>query len=39
MSLRGEINKVSGDIRRSIQQISQQGIIENGGGLRGTKKS
>lgn len=38
MSLRGEINKVSGDIRRSIQQISQQGIIENGGGLRGTKK-
>lgn len=38
MSLRGNINKVSGDIRRSISQIARFGLTEADGCTYGTKK-
>lgn len=38
MSLRGEINKVSGDIRRSVERMSRTGVTGIDGSVRGTKK-
>lgn len=38
MSLKGEINKVSGDVFRSISQIARNGMIGMDGAVRGTKK-
>ena len=38
MSLRGEVNKYAGDIRRSIGQIAHKGIMGIDGALHGTKK-
>lgn len=38
MSLKGEINKYSGDIRRTIEQMAHQGMTEPDGAVRGTKK-
>ena len=38
MSLQGEINRYSGDIRRAINRLSAQGIVGIDGNVRGTKK-
>lgn len=38
MSLKGEINKYSGDVRRSIGQMARQGMTGPDGAVRGTKK-
>lgn len=38
MSLRGEINKHSGDIRRYVQTLARQGMTGFDGSVRGTKK-
>lgn len=38
MSLKGEINKYSGDVRRSIGQIARRGMTGIDGAVRGTKK-
>lgn len=38
MSLSGEINKISGDVRRAINHIARQGMVELDGVPRGTKK-
>lgn len=38
MSLKGEINKVSGDVFRSINQIAKNGMTGMDGAVRGTKK-
>lgn len=38
MSLKGGINKYSGDVRRSISQMARQGMTGPDGAVRGTKK-
>lgn len=38
MSLKGEINKYSGDVRRAIGQLARQGMTGSDGAVRGTKK-
>lgn len=38
MSIRGEANKMSGDVRRAINSIANKGITHTDGTLRGTKK-
>ena len=38
MSLKGEINKYSGDVRRSIGLMARQGMTGPDGAVRGTKK-
>lgn len=38
MSLSGEINKISGDVRRAVGAIAKQGIVGLDGLPRGTKK-
>lgn len=38
MSLKGGINKYSGDVRRSIGQMARQGMTGPDGAVRGTKK-
>ncbi len=38
MSLKGEINKYSGDIRRVVSQLGRQGMTGSDGAVRGTKK-
>lgn len=38
MSLTGEINKISGDVRRSIEKVAKNGMVSSDGSVRGTKK-
>lgn len=38
MSLTGEINKISGDVRRSIEKMAKNGMVSSDGSVRGTKK-
>lgn len=38
MSLTGEINKISGDVRRAVSAIAKQGVVGLDGLPRGTKK-
>lgn len=38
MSLKGEINKYLGDVRRSVGQMARQGMTGPDGAVRGTKK-
>ena len=38
MSLAGEVNKISGDVRRAIGQIAKQGMVDLTGAPRGTRK-
>lgn len=38
MSLTGEINKVSGDVRRFTEKMAKNGMVSSDGAVRGTKK-
>ena len=38
MSLTGEINKISGNVRRSIEKMAKNGMVSSDGSVRGTKK-
>lgn len=38
MSLKGNINKIAGDLRRSVQNMAAQGTRDVVGGLNGTRK-
>lgn len=38
MSLRGQINKISGDIERSVKEIARGGLAGQGGAVHGTRK-
>lgn len=38
MSLKGDVNKISGDVRRAVNHIAKQGTTGMDGAVRGTKK-
>ena len=38
MSLTGEINRISGDVRKSIEKMAKSGMVSSDGAVRGTKK-
>ena len=38
MSLTGEINKISDNVRRSIEKMAKNGMVSSDGSVRGTKK-
>lgn len=38
MSFKGEVNKISGDVRRAVNAMAKQGVTSFDGAVRGTKK-